>query len=104
MFRVDNITGKIEMNEGDFGEILTFHNLEPVGNSSFKVKIKKNNELVFEKDLADVSGTEATLSFTKDETQKLNKGNYTWSLVQYLDEKLYSTIVKNNILLVEEGA
>lgn len=104
MFRVDNKTGKIEMNEGDFGEILTFHNLEPVENSFFKVKIKKNKELVFEKNLSNISGTEATLSFTKDETQKLNKGNYTWSLVQYLDEKLYSTIVKNNILLVEEGA
>ena len=63
-----------------------------------------DNEIVFEKDLTDISGTDANLSFTKEETNQLKTGNYTWSLVQYIENKLYSTISKNNILLVEEGA
>ena len=108
MFKVNEETGTINMNEGDYGLILTFTLDEVLEDTKFKFKIYKGNseldkEILLEKDI-EATGKDVNLSLTKEETIKIKKGEYYWSFLQYKEEELHNTITVDYKFYVEEGA
>ena len=95
---------KILMNKGDYGIDLPFtmtgFEFEP--NDKFLFRITKNNgsNQILEKEYSNLTGDMSqfafALSFTKEESLKLDKGSYAYSLIFLRDDaNIRSTIVSN---------
>lgn len=102
MFRVKD--DNIEMNKGDFGTVLTITLDEIQEGSNFKLKVYKEKEILLEKDIKDINGNEVNISLTKEESEKITKGFYKWSLLQYIEDELNNTIIVDKDFEVKAGA
>lgn len=108
MFIVDDISKKIEMNEGDFGIILSFSFTDIEGtNVKFKIYEKDDpNKLgIVEKnfDLSDTVDNKVELELTEEETSKLEKKEYYWGLYQYIDGELKNSLLVDKKFIVKGG-
>ena len=95
---------KILMNEGDYGVDLPFtmtgFEFEPNDKFLFSITKKGGTSKVLEKEYKNLTGDMTqfafALSFTKEESSKLNKGVYDYSLVFLReDANIRSTVVSN---------
>lgn len=95
---------KIYMAEGDFGEempfVITGEDIEK--DDLFVFKISDGEKDVVEKKYTLNEGV-FLLSFTKEETELLPKGKYSWGLKQYRKDKLINTIVLSEQFMVKRG-
>lgn len=95
---------KIRMNKGDYGIDLPFtitqFNFQPNDKVLFILKSNNSTSTLLEKTYTnlkdDTNKFSFALSFTEDESKKLDKGVYSYSLVFLReDDKIRSTIVSN---------
>ena len=102
MFVID---GKaVTMNKGDFGIVYNVHFTDIADNYTFVFKIKNmNDEVIFEKEYGNIQDNTIHISLDKEETILLNKGNYSWGLVQMREGELYNTLINDEMWKVEGG-
>lgn len=102
------ISGKnIEMNKGDFGNILPIKITNVLSSDTIKFTIMEinSNKIIVEKELPYNDNTERyEFSLTKEETDKLQVKNYIYSIKQIRDGKLYNTINMDSPYYVTRGA
>ena len=102
------INGKnIEMNKGDYGNILPIKitNVLPSDTIKFTIMEINSNKIIIDKELPYNNDTEKyEYSLTKEETDKLQIKNYVYSIKQIRDGKLYNTININSPYYVTRGA
>lgn len=105
MFRA--IGTYLKMNEGDYGEIITFNliegNILSLDNITFVVENIKTKEKILEKDCHFVDSTSFEVQLSKEDSDKLPKGNYLWGILQERDGELIDTLTIDNKLVVERG-
>ena len=99
------------MNQGDYGVTLPFTvtGTEFQENDTFLFQILKTGGTVLEKSFnnlsEDLTKFAFSLSFTKDESNKLNKGAYTYNLIHIRNEDaLRNTVISNEDFNVGDAA
>ncbi len=104
MFKVEENDLRIEMNKGDFGVILTV-NFDDIADTNIKFIISDlSKNAIIEKPFDNITDNKIDLVLTEEETAKLDVGTYTWSLYQYVKNKLKNTLVVGKTFKVKEGA
>ena len=97
----------LKMNEGDYGEIITFNLIEgdilSLDNITFIVENIKTKEKILEKSCHFVDSTSFEVQLTQEDSSKLPKGNYLWGILQERDDELIDTLTIDNKLVVERG-
>lgn len=110
MFDVDEENKKIAMTEGDFGITLPIKiNIEGTELSStdkFVLKIFKgiNEDAIIEKVFENITNNTIELKFTKEETEKLEVGNYYYDLDWFQEDIFLSNILARKKFTVREKA
>ena len=102
MFKVDGL--KIEMFEGDFGEVLpmTIINGEVLEHDILRFIIKDTMfNIIIDKKL-NVENNAFDFSLTEEETKLLSTGTYSWGLRQYRNDTLVDTLTANNCFEVRK--
>ena len=109
MFKVDENTYKISMNEGDFGIILNFV-YETEEDSYFEfsvydVESGKDDTVLLKKQIPNSSleNNKIPLELTAEEASKIPKGNHCWKLVQLIDRELKNTLFIDKTFKVDKG-
>lgn len=102
------INGKnIEMNKGDYGNILPIKITNVLSSDTIKFTIMEINsgKIIIDKELPYNNDTERyEYSLTKEETDKLQVKDYIYSIKQIRDGKLYNTINIGSPYYVTRGA
>lgn len=104
MFSINGLN--IEMFEGDYGERLPINveKGEILDGDILKVIIKTvRHQEIINKEI-ELSEDDSFIFFlSKEESAKLSKGTYLWSLKQYREGYLLDTLTANNIFKVKRG-
>jgi len=104
MFSINGLN--IAMFEGDYGERLPINveKGEILDGDILKVIIKTvRHQEIINKEI-ELSEDDSFIFFlTKEESAKLSKGTYLWSLKQYREGYLLDTLTANNIFKVKRG-
>lgn len=97
----------IELNEGDYGLTLPINLENKNQNSSFTfIVYSKTGEKVFDV-LAENSESDTNIieiKISKENSEKLTKGKYLWSLVEEIEGELKNSIVVKQEFYIKEGA
>lgn len=105
MFRVNGTY--IKMNEGDYGDILTFKLTEgtifKTDSIKFIIEDYKTKEDIIVKECTYVDDNTFEMSLTREDTNNLHIGNYLWGIIQERDGELVDTLSIDNNLVVERG-
>lgn len=104
MFKVDENTKRITINEGDFGIILpiTFNgDVLDTDTINFIIRDREEKEIINKP--FNPSGKILNLQFTKEESKKLPKGQYFYGMKQFRDTILVNSVAVKKIFIVEEG-
>lgn len=105
MFRA--IGTYIKMNEGDYGDVITFKLTSETILLTDTIKFiiedikTKNDIIVKECEVVDTDSFETAL--TQEDTNKLSIGSYLWGIIQERDGELIDTLTIDNSLVVERG-
>ena len=91
------IDKNIEMNEGDFGikVPITITNILETDDIKFIIKNLDNTEVLTKKLMYNAETKKFEFELTKEDSNKLVKNNYLYSIVQLRNETLKNTIVSN---------
>ena len=104
MFKVDENTKIITMNEGDFGIILpiTFNgDVLDTDIINFIIRDEDKKEIINKS--FNPSEKILNLQFTQEETKLLPKGRYFYGMKQFRDNILVNSVAVKKIFIVEEG-
>lgn len=105
MIKIDGKT--IKMNEGDYGEIITFNltsgNILPTDDITFIIENEKNKEQILTKKVDIINQNTFELTFTQNESNQLKINKYLWGILWKRDGELIDTLQINNYLVVERG-
>lgn len=105
MFRVNGTY--LKMNEGDYGDILTFKLIEGTiyrtDDIKFVIEDYKTKEDIVTIECTYVDDNSFEMSLTQEDTNKLSIGNYLWGIIQERDGELVDTLSIDNNLVVERG-
>lgn len=104
MFRVDENTKKITMNEGDFGIVLpiTFNgDVLDTDTINFIIRDLEKKEIINKP--FNPSEKVLNLQFTQEETKLLDKGEYLYGMKQFRDDILVNSVAVKKTFVVEEG-
>ena len=105
MFRVNGTY--IKMNEGDYGEILTFQliggTILPMDNITFIIETRREHEQVLEKKCEYVDEKSFEVQLSQEDTNELSVGTYIWGILQERDGELIDTMEIDNTFIVERG-
>lgn len=95
MFKIDK--KNIQMNEGDYGIKLpiTITNVLETDDLKFVIKKLDNTEVLTKKLIYNTETKKFEFELTKDDSNKLAKNNYLYSILQLRNETLKNTIVSN---------
>ena len=97
-------TWQITINQNDYGNIVTFVLKKNAPDSTFKFDIYDNADInIITKTVSPNENNRLEINITKEESGKLSLGNHYWSLVQYVNGKLFSTLLIDKIFRVEKG-
>ena len=105
MFEVNQETKLISMIENDFGEILPirFTSGKILETDIIKFIIYDKNETKLLNKPFNVVDNILNFQLTKEETLKIPKGNYFYSVKQFRGEELIDTLQMDNDFIVKKG-
>lgn len=110
MFDVDEEKKRITMTEGDFGIVLPIEidtdRTELTSNDKFVFKIFKeiNSEAIIEKVFENITNNTIELSFTREESEKLEIGDYYYDLDWFQEDVFLSNILRKKKFKVNDKA
>ena len=108
MFNVDEEKKKIEMTEGDFGIALPveIEGIDVSNADKFVLKIFKeiNGQAIIEKVFENITNNTIELSFTQEESEKLEIGDYYYDLDWFQEDVFLSNILAKKRLKVSDKA
>ena len=95
---------QIKMIEKDFGEILPIRlkNITITSNDIIKFIIYDNNEKIFFNESFSVVDNILNFQLTKDQSEKLVKGQYNYAIKQYRGDELLCTLQIDNGFYVKK--
>lgn len=104
MFKVDE-KNNISMYEGDFGEILpiTIVSGNVLDGDIIKFIIENMSQKKLINKTLEIKDSKFEFQLTKEETEKLVKGDYYWGLKQFRGDTLIDTLEANKTFKVLRG-